>query len=175
MTVVPKIRRALDKDMFLIAKRHANLSKQAANNEEKLHHSLVSIIMACCSLEAFINTYAMEKHWNEWDSKEGNCYERKSIKEKWLLITQEYSTEGTTFDEQQQPYLDFSDLVELRNSFIHYKVKPARPVQSRKGLISEQEATLTASKAVWAVETTKRMIKEFHKFTEKPFPNWLES
>jgi len=175
MTVVPKIRRALYKDMFLIAKRHANLSKQAINNEEELHHSLVTVIMACCSLEAFINTYAMEKHWNEWDSKEGKRYERKSIRKKWLDITREYSIDGATFNEQQQPYLDFSNLVELRNSLVHYKVKPARPVQSGKGLISEQEATLTATNAAWAVETTKRMIEKFHEFDAKPLPNWLES
>ena len=175
MTVVPKIRRALYRDMFLIAKQHANLAKQAGDNEEELHHSLITIIMACCSLEAFINTYAMQKHWKEWDTKEGKRYEYKPIRKKWLDTTQEYSISSATFDKQSQPYMDFSDLVDLRNSLVHYKVKPTRPVRSKKGLISEQEAALTASKAVWAIETVKRMIEEFYKFTGEPFPGWLES
>ena len=175
MTVVPKIRRALYKDMFLIAKRHANLAKQTGDNEEELHHSLITIIMACCSLEAFINTYAMQKHWKEWDAKEGKRYEHKPIKKKWLDTTQECSISSTTFDKQSQPYTDFSDLVDLRDSLVHYKVKPTSPVRSKKRLISEQEAILTASKALWAIETAKRMIEEFNKFIEAPLPGWLES
>ena len=175
MTVVPKIRRALYRDMFLIAKQHANLAKQAGDNEEELRHSLITIIMACCSLEAFINTYAMQKHWDEWDTKEGKRYERKPIRKKWLDTTREYSINGTTFNAQQQPYRDFSALVKLRDSLIHYKVKPSRPVRSKKGLISEQEAAFTASKAVWAIETAKRMIEKFLKSIEEPLPSWLES
>ncbi len=176
MTVVPKIRFALYRDMFLIAKQHANLAKQAGyNNEEELHHSLITIIMACCSLEAFINTYAVQKHWKEWDTKEGKCYEYKPIKNKWLDTTQESSISSTTFDKQSQPYMDFSDLVDLRDSLVHYKVKPTSPVRSKRGLISEQEVVLTARKAVWAIETAKRMIEEFHKFIEAPLPGWLES
>ena len=173
-TVVPKIRRALYKDMFLIAKQHANLSKQARNSEGEIRHSLIAVIMACCSLEAFINTYAMQKHWNEWGTKEGKRYEYKPMRKKWLDTTQEYSIDGATFNEQSQPYSDFSRLVELRDSLVHYKVKPTSPVQSRKGLISEQEAELTASKAQWAVETAKRMMKEFHRFAGMPFLDWLE-
>lgn len=175
MTVVPKIRRALYRDMFLIAKQHAKLAKQAGDNEEELHHSIITIIMACCSLEAFINTYAMQKHWKEWDTKEGERYEYKPIRKKWLDTTQEYSISSTTFDKQSQPYMDFSDLVYLRDSLVHYKVKPTRPVRNKNGLISKQEAAWTASKAVWAIETAKRMIEEFYKFSKAPLPSWLES
>ena len=172
MTVVPKIkiRRAFYRDMFLIAKQNASLSQQAKNAQEELHHSIVAIIMACCSLEAFINTYAMQKHWNKWDKYERN----KSIKKKWLDTTREYSIDGTTFNEKGQPYEGFSVLIDLRNSLVHYKVKPAPPVRSKKGLISKQEDEYTASKAVWAVETAQRMIKEFCRFAGEPIPNWLE-
>ena len=175
MTVVPQIRRALYRDMFLVAKQHANLSEHAGNNEEELHHSLVTVIMACCCLEAFVNTYAMQKHWDEWDTEKGKCYERKPVRKKWLDTTKECSIDGTTFNKQSQPYIDFSNLVDLRDSLVHYKPKPTHLVQSRKGLISEQEATLTTPKAEWAVETAKRMIEEFCKFTGQPLPGWLES
>ena len=160
--------------MFLIAKQHSNLSKQAGNNKEELRHSLVTVIMACCCSEAFINTYAMLKHWNEWDTDKGKRYERKPIRKKWFDTTQECSSDDTTFDVRKRPFIDFSDLVNLRDSLVHYKVKPTSPVQSRKGFISEQEATLTAAKAAWAVETTKRMIEEFHKFAGQTLPDWLE-
>jgi len=173
VTVVPKIRRALYRDMFLIAKQNATLSKQAkqmGNNEEELRYSLVTVIMACCCLEAFINTYAMQKHWDECDS-----YAFMEIREKWLYTTREYSFDGTNFNKQSQPYSYFSYLVRLRNYFVHYKSKPTSPIQSGKGLISKQETKLTASTAARVIETTKRMIEEFHKFAGYPLPDWLES
>ncbi len=71
--------------------------------------------------------------------------------------------------------MDFSDFVDLRNSLVHYKVKPKRPIRSKSGLISEQEAELTASKAAWAVETAWQMMREFHRFAGMPFPAWLEA
>lgn len=171
------IRRALYKDMFLIAEHHTSLAKQAGNagnNEEELRHSLVAIIMACCSLEAFINTYTMERHWKEWGTKEGRTIERKGIKEKWVDTTRECNIEETTFDKQSQPYMDFSKLLVLRNSLVHYKVKPTQPIKSMRGLISEQETELTASKAVWAIKTAKLMMRDFCTFTKKPLPKYLE-
>ncbi len=100
--VVPKISRALYRDMFLIAKQHATLSKQAkqkGDNEKELRYSLVTVIMACCCLEAFINTYAMQKHWDEWDTEEGKrCEHKMPVKDKWRKTTREYSIAKNTFN-----------------------------------------------------------------------------
>lgn len=63
----------------------ANENAVSATNEKILEvrrrRVISSIVFSASCLESFINEYAYEKLWNEWES-----IERLSLSDKWLVV-----------------------------------------------------------------------------------------
>lgn len=90
---------------------------------EKYYHGITAIILFQCTLESYINHMIYEHNVDSEKIGKRKLIEL-SIKEKWSEFPRIVT--GQTYDETQQPFLDFRQLVDLRNKLIHFKSKEMR-------------------------------------------------
>lgn len=93
---------------------------------KKVMFSRVALLLYVMSLEALINRVAedfipnssKEEFYFEVNDK-GKKYKR-SLKSKWLQFPKIYNS-SAPFDKQKNPWLKFSELIDIRNDYAHFK------------------------------------------------------
>ena len=76
---------------------------------------MTAIVLLVQALEAFINVEGYHRlSPNLW-----KAVERMNLRAKWSVVTR--LTSGHEWDEDRQPFLDFAQLIRIRNELIHYR------------------------------------------------------
>jgi hypothetical protein len=151
----------------LAASAHSD-RELAVKLDEIYQERAIAIILGSACLEAFINNVGFEHFANFW-----NRVEQLPITAKWQLFL-ELKGKGDTFTPDQQPYQFLIQLVNSRNSLVHFKsdyhkVKPfGKRVATRteyhdmpRQLVRDLPARL------------EQLIKELCQATGIPTPTWL--
>lgn len=149
------------------------------------HHALAVFPLAVAVWEAYLNEQIMGKL--TWPEHRGNVLatnrelqdlvERSDIKKKSILLPQLFY--GETFEKGEQPYQDFTKLVDIRNSIVHYKPydypknaviyleKKQITLFSPKNSILSWPMALESSECIrWAINTVCSMILKLNTFKE---------
>jgi len=154
---MPKIRTAVESIAYNMAIDFLKKAKDARKKGDEFSefkHSLVSILLAFISLEAFINLIGSENV----PSTVWSTVEKLSTYRKCILIPQLVS--GKTFDLNAEPYKSFRRLNKLRNDMIHYKVR-WEPCEREK--MNAKLYSLDSKDAEDSIETVKKMEIELLK------------
>jgi len=155
------------------ARRYAQGEKQD-DIERDLMHSLTAVVMANVCLEAYINQIAALRIREIGRKEQWERCERLPLPSKWLEVTRLTTDTHQTFDEYQEPFSSFRELVRLRNYAVHYKMEFKGPC-GRRGpyMLTEAHAKLNAKEATKAVETVRNTIRKFHQFDLSKPPTWI--
>lgn len=93
-------------------------AKTTEETPEKFYYSITAIVLFQCVLESYINFMIYDKGVDTRRIGTRDLIE-VSIRQKWLEFPRIVT--GETFREDEQPFLDFKELVGLRNKLIHFK------------------------------------------------------
>jgi hypothetical protein len=170
----------LDQSAFRSALQQAEEARRYAEGETQddierdLMHSLTAIVMANVSLEAYINSIAALRIREVGKKEQWKRCERLPLPSKWLEVTRLTTNTHQTFDEYQEPFSSFRELVTLRNYAVHYKMRFKGPYGTRGPYtLTEAHAKLNAKEATKAVEAVRKMIRKFHEFDLSKPPTWI--
>ncbi len=133
-------------------------------------HAAEAVILSVTALEAGINEMAawLRLGFGSTMQPLPDNFQRTRISEKWSIIPR--SVAGVEFDRGTQPWQDFSTLIGLRDSLVHFKWHDAqvpnfmRSLQTRDLTIPDEpgiywvDAALTDRVAIWATTTTDCMF-----------------
>ena len=93
-------------------------AKSTKETPEKFYYGINTIVLFQCVLESYINFMIYDKGVDTVRIGTRNLIE-VSIRQKWLEFPRIVA--GETFHEGEQPFLDFKELVGLRNKLVHLK------------------------------------------------------
>jgi hypothetical protein len=141
---------------------------------DEIEYSAICIISSVACLESYIN-FVIE----EYGSKELKKILDKSvsIRQKWFWIP--FALElPFRFNETENPFLMFSELVERRNRAIHYETvfREAhihRTTSNYKGIGSYTYGELNLERARNAIQVVRQMVSKLSEGGKVPLPGWL--
>jgi len=140
----------------------------------ELMHSLTAIVMANLCLEAYINEIAALRIREVGRKEQWERCVRLPLVSKWLEVTRLTTNTHQTFDDCEELFSSFRELVRLRNYAVHYKMRFKGPcVRRGPYVLPEAHAKLNAKEAIKAVETIRNMIRKFHEFDLSKPPAWV--
>jgi hypothetical protein len=88
----------------------------------EVYYAISTIVLFQSALESYINFMIYDnKQKLQASNMNANRLIESPIKHKWLEFPKIIA--GRTYDENAQPFLDFRELVDLRNKLIHFKTK----------------------------------------------------
>jgi hypothetical protein len=93
-------------------------AKSTKESPEKFYYGITAIVLFQCVLESYINFMIYDRGVDTVRIGTRNLME-VSIRQKWLEFPR--IVIGETFHEDEQPFLDFKELVGLRNKLVHLK------------------------------------------------------
>jgi hypothetical protein len=141
---------------------------------DEIEYSAICIISSVACLESYIN-FVIE----EYGSKELKKILDKSvnIRQKWFWIP--FALElPFRFNEEENPFLMFSELVERRNRAIHYetvfrKAHIHRTTSNYKGSGSYTYSELNLERARNAIQVVRQMVSKLSEGGKVRLPGWL--
>jgi len=89
--------------------------------------AMTGIVLLVLALEAFIN---VEGH-NRLNQSLWEAVDHPGLERKWLWITQ--MTTGEIWDASNQPFLDFNQMIKIRNELVHYKPRFEENTEPKAG------------------------------------------
>ena len=125
-------------------------------------------ILCVTAAEAHINIIAK----GQLNGKFWENFEKMSIEGKWLFLPKLLG--NTTFNQGEQPFQSFSDIIKYRNALVHYKSKKEiwdgfeRRMPKFLGRLG-----LSLREARKSIKTIKSMILNLSKLLNLEIPHWL--
>lgn len=164
---------------FRASRQHASRSEElvmsvhtdpevAQKLDEIYQERAVAIILGVACLEAFINSLGFEHFANLWHQ-----VERLPIPAKWQLFLV-LKGKGDLFTADRQPYQFLKELVDKRNSLVHFKSDYDRVKSFGGRVASRAEYYHMPRQFVRDLPAClKQLIEEFCQATGIPAPPWL--
>jgi hypothetical protein len=129
-------------------------------------HSVVAIMFAALSVEAFINHYGITHLTRPFFKKH---LDRMSIRDKWVIIPR--LTVGKAIDTNGQPYQRLCTLFTLRDKLVHFKSPEFSPDSIRT---SDIIGLSEAENAIEAVRTLVAALNEVDPLADRTWVRWTE-
>lgn len=141
---------------------------QMAKTSQIFIKSVVMIHIYCAlSLESHINRQGKIL----LTPPEFNRFEQKSHKEKWKSLPKKIKNKS--FDLRKSPFLDFVELIKLRNSIVHYKELPGMWNNGDSEWYNKNlEDSLNIAEK--SISTTRAMIVRLSELLEQGYPPMLK-
>ena len=135
--------------------------------DEVYSERIEAIINATACLESFINSIGdqLVPRWQE-------LYEKLTPTAKWHLCLLKKGKQEV-FDQSRQPYQAFSQIVSLRNSWIHHKRTEAKVVPGGQGPMTSIQKNMPARLIEELPTIIRRLINELCEALGEPSPDWL--
>jgi len=100
--------------------QNCNTTKEGANlKDESSNYVFMSILMFIIASEAFINRF-YEHRTNISEKKKGKIIRYETLRKKWVDAPY-YSGSNKRFDENEDLFIRFEELIEIRNQLVHAK------------------------------------------------------
>ncbi len=138
-----------------------NLTKSKIWND-KLDHTLVTIIFSALSLEAYINDYAIRMFSKRYFEK---YLDKLSILSKWIVIPR--LVNGAQLDPSSKPMEELDWLIRKRHELVHYKT---RKVERDKLQASD---FLWPAEAERAINTVISVVLALNEIDKQASADWL--
>ena len=130
---------------------------------DEIEAAAMCLISATSCLESYINGVIAR-----YLPDEAETFRRASLRQKWLWVPAALNL-PVRFKPGEEPFKDFSYLVELRNSAIHHE-----PVYQRaRNQFSRTYSQLNLENAQIAVKTIVSMVSVLSRESSIPLPAWL--
>jgi hypothetical protein len=164
--------------MFDIAKEHRDIAKQIEGKDRVLEtkESMISILFAYTTLEAYINaigTDYLDSTWSQTNKIKG------PLDSKWLGVSKELASKKlgkphSVYNKDKEPFKSFLELKHIREeNLVHWKAKLGEPTMTDYGLLDPTIAIFNASRADWACDIVKQMVKQINVYIGQS-DKWLD-